>query len=117
MAKAIWIEGQCQDVIAYLWQKKQQKSMSASEGSDNRETGSIYNLTRQILIRSTEYCPDLYNYVTYGNPTVLDCPHIPVEEDHLREEVEAVVKSQKMGKTAGLDYIPAKLVQAEGKPW
>ena len=50
-------------------------------------------------------------------PLVLDCPQIPDEEHHpiLREEVEAAVKALKMGKLAGVDNIPAELVQAGGE--
>ena len=56
----------------------------------------------EILNRWTEYCSDLYNYETVGDPTVLDCPQIPDEEHHpiLREEVEAVVKALVMGKVS-----------------
>ena len=48
---------------------------------------------------------------------ILDCPQIPVEEHHpvLREEVEAAVKALKMGKSAGVDNIPAELVQTGGE--
>ena len=48
---------------------------------------------------------------------VLDCPKIPDEEHHpiLREEVEAAVKALKMGKSAGVDNIPAELVHAGGE--
>ena len=64
-----------------------------------------------------EYCSDLYNYETDGDPKVLDCPQIPDEEHHpiLREEVEAAVKALKMGKSTGVDNIPAELVQAGGE--
>ena len=46
-----------------------------------------------------------------------DWPQIPDEEHHpiLREEVEAAVKTLKMGKSAGVDNIPAELVQAGGE--
>ena len=59
----------------------------------------------------------LYNYEIDGDPIVLDCPHIQDEEHHpiLREEVEAAVKALKMGKSAGMDNIPAELVQAGGE--
>ena len=52
-----------------------------------------------------------------GDPIVLDCPQIPDEKHHpiLREEVEAAVKALKMGKSAGVDNIPAELVQAGGE--
>ena len=53
----------------------------------------------------------------YAKPIVLDCPQIPDEEHNpiLREEVEAAVKALKMGKSAGVDNIPAELVQAGGE--
>ena len=58
-----------------------------------------------------------YNYETDGDQIVLDCPQIPDEKHHpiLREEVEAAVKAPKMGKSAGVDNIPAELVQAGGE--
>ena len=54
---------------------------------------------------------------TDGDPRVLDCPQIPDEEHHpiIREEVEAAVKALKSGKSAGVDNIPAELVQAGGE--
>ena len=67
-----------------------------------------------LNVRVCVYCSDLYNYETDGDPIVLDCPQIPDEVHHpiLREEVEAAVKALKMGKSAGMDNIPAELVQA-----
>ena len=54
---------------------------------------------------------------TTMRPTVLDCPQIPDEEYHpiLWEEVEAAIKAQKMGMSAGVDDRPADLVQAGGE--
>ena len=48
---------------------------------------------------------------------MLDCPQTPDEEHHpiLRGEVEVAVKALKMGKSAGVDNIPAELVQAGGE--
>ena len=77
-----------------------------------------YYLTEEneILNRRTEYCSDHYNYETDVDPRVLDCPQIPDEEHHpiLREEVKEAVKALKMGQSAGVDNIPAALVQAGG---
>ena len=52
-----------------------------------------------------------------GDPSVLDCPQKDTEDDHpiLRKEVEAAVQSFKKWKSAGVDNIPAELVQAGGK--
>ena len=54
---------------------------------------------------------------TDGDPIILACLQIPDEEHHpiLREEVEAAVKALKRGKLAGVDNIPAELVQAGGE--
>ena len=73
--------------------------------------------TRQILKQRTEYCSELYNHKANGDPSVLNCPQTDTEYDHptLRREVEAAVQSLKKGKSAGVDIIPAELVQAGGE--
>ena len=45
---------------------------------------------------------------------MLDCTQTDTEDDHpiLRKEVEAAVQSLKKGKSAGVNNIPAELVQA-----
>ena len=65
---------------------------------------------RQILNRWTEYCSELYNHAN-GDPSVLNCAQTDTEDDHpvLRIEVEAAVQS------AGVNNIPAELVQAGGE--
>ena len=71
----------------------------------------------EILSRWTEYCSELYNYESCGDNTVLDCSQPPEEDLQpiLREEVEIAVASLKKGKSAGVDNIPAELVQAGGE--
>ena len=61
--------------------------------------------------------PELYNYESCGDNTVLDCSQPPEEDLQpiLREEVEIAVASLKKGKSAGVDNIPAGLVQAGGE--
>ena len=51
------------------------------------------------------------------DPSVLDCPLRDIEDNHpiLRKEVEAAVQSLKKRKSAGVDSIPAELVQAGGE--
>ena len=65
----------------------------------------------------TEYCTELYNHKTSGEPSVLDCPQTDTDDDHpiLRKEVEAAVQSLKKRKSAGVDNIPAELVQTGGE--
>ena len=77
-------------------------------------SGKCLTEERQILNRWTEYCSELYNHKANGDPSVLNCPQTDTEDNHpiLRREVEAAVKSLKKGKSAGVDNIPAELVQA-----
>ena len=51
------------------------------------------------------------------DPSLPFCPHTDTEDDHsiLRKEVKAAVQSLKKGKSAGVDNIPAGLVQAGGE--
>ena len=80
-------------------------------------SGKCLTEERQILNRWTEYCSKLYNHKASGDPLVLNCTQTDTEDDHpiLRREVEAAVQSLKKGKSAGVDNIPAELVQAGGK--
>ena len=52
-----------------------------------------------------------------GDSEVLDCSQLPEEDLQpiLREEVEIAVASLKKEKSAGVDNIPAELVQAGGE--
>ena len=78
-------------------------------------SGKCLTEERQILNRWTEYCSGLYK--ANGDPSVLNCPQTDTDDDHpiLRREVEAAVQYLKKGKSAGVDNIPAKLVQAGGE--
>ena len=80
-------------------------------------SGKCLTETRQILNRWTEYCSELYNYKANGDPSVLNCSQTDTGDNHpiLRREVEAAVQLLKKGKTAGVDNIPAELVQAGGE--
>ena len=127
MAKETWIQGQCQEVEACLRKNNSKKAYqlvkdltTEKQGKSTTiqdKSGKCLTEENEILNRWTEYCSDLYNYDTHGDPIVLDCPQISDEEHHpiLREEVEAAVKALKMGKSAGVDNIPAELVKAGGE--
>ena len=80
-------------------------------------SGKCLTEERQTLNRWTEYCSKLYNYKASGDPSVLNCPQTDTEDDHpiLRREVEAAVQSLKKGESAGVDNIPAELVQTGGE--
>ena len=80
-------------------------------------SGKCLTEERQILNRWREYCCELYNPKPNGDQSVLNCPKTDTENDHpiLHREVEAAVQSLKKGKSAGVDNIPAELVQAGGE--
>ena len=80
-------------------------------------SGKCLTEEKEILSRWTEYCSELYNYESCGDNTVLHCSQPPEEDLQpiLREEVEIAVASLKKGKSAGVDNIPAELVQAGGE--
>ena len=80
-------------------------------------SGKCLTEERQILNRWKEYCSKLYNYKANGDPSVLNCPQTDTEDDNpiLSREVEAAVQSLKKGKSAGVDNMPAELVQARGE--
>ena len=85
------------------------KQGTATTVQDRR--GKCLTEERQTLNRWTGYCSELYNH---RDPSVLRCPQTDTEDDHpiLRKEAEAAVQSLKKGISAGVDNIPAELVQA-----
>ena len=72
---------------------------------------------KDIINRWIEYCSELYNHQTNGDPTVLTCQGSTNEDDHpiLRDEVEAAIRSLKTDKAAGVDNVPAELIKHEGE--
>ena len=48
MTQETWIEGQCQDVIAYLMQKNGKKAYQLVKDLSTEKQDKIYNLTGQI---------------------------------------------------------------------
>ena len=91
--------------------EKQGKATTVQDRS-----GKCLTEERQVLNRWTEYCFQLYNHKANGDPSVLNCTQTDTEDDQiLHREVEAAVQSLKKGKSAGVDNIPAELVQAGGE--
>ena len=80
-------------------------------------SGKCLTEEQQILNRWTEYCTELYNHKANGDPSVLDIPQTDTEDDQpiLHKEEEAAEQSLKKGKSAGVNNIPAELVQASGE--
>ena len=99
-------------LVKDLTSEKQGRSSTIQDKS-----GKCLTEEKEILSRWTEYCSELYNYESCGDNAVLDCSQPPKEDLQpiLREEVEIAVASLKKGKSAGVDNIPAELVQAGGE--
>ena len=126
-AKENWIGDQCQNIDDWLKKnnsKKAYKLVQDLTGTKQGRTTTIQDkggtrLTENedILKRWTEYCSELYNYRATGDPEVLNVPLATNNANHpiLCEEVEAAVKSLRKGKSAGVDNIPAKLLQQGGE--
>ena len=127
MAKETWIQGQCQEVEACPRKNNSKKAYqlvkdlaTEKQGKSTtiqRRRGSASKRRIKSLTGGQSTAQTFSTMRLMGDPTVLDCPQIPDEEHHriLREEVEAAVKALKMGKPAGVDNIPAELVQEGGE--
>ena len=76
----------------------------------NVKQGKATTVQDRSESRWTEYYCELYNHEA-------NCPQTDREDDQpiLRKEVQAAVPSLKKGKSAGVDNIPAELVQAGGE--
>ena len=77
------------------------------------KSGTCLTEKQETLSRWT-YCSELYNYESCGDNAVLDYSQSREEDlkPLLREEVEIAAASLKENKSAGVDNIPAELVQA-----
>ena len=126
-AKEDWIVAQCEEIETCLNKNNSKRAYqlvkdltSEKQGRSSTiqdKSGKCFTEEKEILSRWTEYCSELYNYGSCGDNTVLDCGQPPEEDLQpiLREEVEIAVASLKKGKSAGVDNIPAELVQAGGE--
>ena len=126
-AKENWIEEQCEEIDtnltknntkrAYQIVKDPTTTKKGRASTIQDKSGKSFTEDREILTRWTEYCSDFYNHETQGDRAVLTGPHSTNQDDLsiLREAVEAAVKSLKKRKSAGVDNMPAELVQAGGE--
>ena len=126
-AKEKWIREQCQNIDNCLKNNNSKKAyklvQDLTSTKQERTTtiqdkgGTCLTEKEDILKRWTEYCSELNNYRATGDPEVFDVPPATNNANHpiLREEVEVAVKSLKKGKSAGVDNIPAELLQQGGE--
>ena len=127
-AKENWIAEQCSDIESSLKNNNSKKAYQIVKKLTNTtqgrtttiqdKTGKCLMEEQDILNRWTEYCSELYNYPTTGNPEVLNVPPSTDTEAHpiLPAEIEVAMKALKKGKSAGVDNIPGELIQAGGQP-
>ena len=127
-AKENLIGTQCEEIETCLNENNSKRAYQLVKGltADKQgrssaiqdKSGQCLTEEKEILSRWTEYCSELYNYDSCGDNAVLDCSQPPEEDLQpiFREEVEIAVASLKKGKSAGVDNIPAELVQGGGRP-
>ena len=82
MAKETWIQGQCQEVEACLRKNNSKKAYQLVKDLTTEKQGKFTVIQdklgkclteeNEILNRWREYCSDLYNYETVGDPIVHD---------------------------------------------
>ena len=126
-AKENWNEEQCEEIDTNLTKNNTKRAYQIVKDLTTTKKGrastiqdkSGKSLTedQEILTCWTEYCSDLYNHETQGDCAVLSGPHSTNQDNLpiLKEEVKAAVTSLKKRKSAGVDNIPAELVQAGGE--
>jgi len=126
-AKENWIEEQCCDIEdnlkknnskkAYQLVRELTKPKQGRVSTIQDKSGKSLTEEKDILHRWTEYCSELFNHQTTGNPEVLNVSPATNKDNHpiLRGEVEAAVKTLKEGKAAGVDNIPGELIKAGGE--
>ena len=126
-AKEDWIGAQCEEIETCLNKNNSKRAYqlvkdltSEKQGRSSTiqdKSGKCLTEEKEILSRWTEYCSELYKNESCGDNTVLNCSEPPEEDLQpiLQEEVEIAVASLKKRKSAGVDNIPAELVQAGGE--
>ena len=126
-AKDKWIEDQCSEIEENLKKNNSKKAYSIVKDLTTSKQGrcsTILNKAgkciteeQEVLNRWTEYCSELYNHNSNGDPEVLNVSPASNNDSYpiLREEVEQAVKALKHGKSAGVDNIPSELVRNGGE--
>ena len=117
-AKEDWIGAQCEEIETCLNKYNSKRAYQLVKDLPQRNrVGPQLSRTSlgNVLLKKKRFSADGQNISQ--NNAVLDCSQT-LEEDLqpiLREEVEIAVASLKKGKSAGVDNIPAELVQAGGE--
>ena len=126
IAKEIWINNKCTDIGECLIRNNTKKAYQIVNELTKKKDKIIVNVhdkdgkcitdKTEVLKRWTEYCSELYTHNAEGDISVL-IVNEPSNQDNfpiLESEVEAAIHALKMGKSAGIDNIPAELIKAGG---
>ena len=122
-----WMGAQCGEIEACLIGGNSKRACrlvggltSGRQGGSSTiqdKSGKCLTEEGEILSGWTEYCSELCSYESCGDNAVLDCGRPPEEglRPILRGKVGIAVASLKWGRSAGVDDVPAELVQAGGE--
>ena len=128
-AKEKWIEKQCEAMEkgletgnskqAYNTLKALTKTSLPKAAVIEDTDGKLLTDNNDVLRRWTEYCDGLYNYQLCPDATILQNSQRSTDSENsppvLKEEVEAAVRSLKIGKSPGVDNIPSELLKSGGE--
>ena len=119
-AKEDWKGAQCEEIETRLNKNNSKRAYQLVKGLTSEKQGrssTIQGKSWKCLTEEKEILSRWTEYESYGDNAVLDCSQPPEGDLQpiLREELEIAVASLKKGKSAGVDNIPAELVQAGGE--
>ncbi|GFR70978.1 endonuclease-reverse transcriptase [Elysia marginata] len=128
-AKEEWIDDQCvateqglssgRSKQAFSTLKMLTKTFQPKVNLIEDKDSRLLTDDEDIMQRWSEYCSDFYNYELQPNLSILSATRDPPETDDSppiqKSEVEAAVKSLKLGKAPGVDNIPSELLKAGGE--
>ena len=126
IAKEIWINNKCTDIGECLIRNNTKKAYQIVNELTKEKDKIIVNVhdkdgkyitdKTEVLKRWMEYCSELYTHNAEGDISVLTVNE-PSDQDNfhiLESEVKAAIQALKIGKSAGIDNIPAELIKAGG---
>ena len=125
-AKENWIKQKCADLGNCLNRNNSKKAYQIVKDLTKRKNKIAVNIQdkdgkcitdkEDVLKRWTEYCSELYKHQANGDKSLLNVKEPTNQENFsiLESEVEAAIQSLKIGKSPGVDNIPAELLKAGG---
>ena len=125
-AKENWINQKCIDIGDCLTRNNTKRAYQIVKDLTKPKDNAAVNIqdkhgkciTDKMDVRKrwTEYCSELYSHNAEGDDEVL-AVNEPIDQDSfhiLESEVEAAIRGLKIGKSPGVDNIPAELLKSGG---